>query len=399
MPRRESGFSIVELMIAMGIMMVVTGAMFTMLNPAQGTYAAQPEVSDMQQRLRVAQDNLARDLILAGAGPFLAPPDITFSTLSYYFPPVLPYRQTPVGGDPQGSFFDNRITLFYVPTTTAETTLRNDFKPVGVGPGSTLEVNRVPGCAANKNLCGFILNNAGITTTVLVVDGDTGNYDTFSLTADADEQLLTIPVSAPQHAVGTTYARGSKVIEVRQRTYSMEPDKLSPGAFQLVTYDTTADVNLPVVDHVVDLKFKYYGDPQPPQFRKAGDPASVTYGPPPSAVAVPPGNCLFADAMGTPLLPVLANGANPNTLIELAKPDLTNGPWCPGPANANRWDADLLRIRKIGVTIRVESAVDALRGPLGPLFNRAGTAKGGERFVPDQEIHFEIAPRNLNLGR
>ena len=38
----------------LGDMMVITGTMFGLLNPAQGTYATQGEVSDLQQRLRLS---------------------------------------------------------------------------------------------------------------------------------------------------------------------------------------------------------------------------------------------------------------------------------------------------------------------------------------------------------
>ena len=66
---------------------------------------------------------------------------------------------------------------------------------------------------------------------------------------------------------------------------------------------------------------------------------------------------------------------------------------------ANRFDADLLRIRKVRVTLRVQVGLKSLRGPTGPLFLRGGTARGGERYIPDQEISFEVTPRNLNFGR
>ena len=78
---------------------------------------------------------------------------------------------------------------------------------------------------------------------------------------------------------------------------------------------------------------------------------------------------------------------------------LTDGPWCPDDGNPNRWDADLLRIRRIGVTLRVQAAIAALRGPAGALFANPGTSTGGGRFVPDLEIRFQISPRNLNPGR
>jgi len=40
-----------------------------------------------------------------------------------------------------------------------------------------------------------------------------------------------------------------------------------------------------------------------------------------------------------------------------------------------------------------------LRGPAGTFFRHGGTSNSGSRFVPDQEIRFDVAPRNLNLGR
>ena len=64
--RHERGFSIVEMLIATVIMMAVTGATFQLMNPAQGMFAAQPEVSDMQQRLRIAIETLKKDLLMVG---------------------------------------------------------------------------------------------------------------------------------------------------------------------------------------------------------------------------------------------------------------------------------------------------------------------------------------------
>ena len=40
------------------------------MNPAQGTFRVQPEVSDLQQRLRVGIDTLQKDLVMAGAGTY-----------------------------------------------------------------------------------------------------------------------------------------------------------------------------------------------------------------------------------------------------------------------------------------------------------------------------------------
>src|SRR5207249_4859851 len=127
--------------------------------------------------------------------------------------------------------------------------------------------------------------------------------------------------------------------------------------------------------------------------------------PPALATAVPSEastnrkNCLMQVVGGFQLtrLPVLGGGGS--TLVKLDATNLTDGPWCPDAGNPNRWDADLLRIRKIVVTLRVQSAVAALRGPASALFRVGGTSRKSTAWVPDQEVHFHITPRNMNLGR
>jgi hypothetical protein len=47
----------------------------------------------------------------------------------------------------------------------------------------------------------------------------------------------------------------------------------------------------------------------------------------------------------------------------------------------------------------VQSALASLRGPAGTLFAHGGTARAGDRYVPDLVTEFDITPRNLNLAR
>ena len=49
--RGEGGFTLIEMLVASGIMLAVTAAVFQLMNPAQGVFKAQPEVADLQQRL------------------------------------------------------------------------------------------------------------------------------------------------------------------------------------------------------------------------------------------------------------------------------------------------------------------------------------------------------------
>ena len=104
--------------------------------------------------------------------------------------------------------------------------------------------------------------------------------------------------------------------------------------------------------------------------------------------------------MGGPLqVPRLTVLGGVPTLVKLTRAQLTDGPWCPDALSPNRFDADLLRIRKIAVTIRVEAAIAGLRGPASALFTNGGTSRSGNRWAPDQEVRFDVSSRNLNLGR
>ena len=123
-PEGDAGFSLIEMMVSTAIMVVVMGSVFSLMNPAQGTFQAQPEVSDMQQRLRVAVETLQQDLVMAGAGTYQG---AKIGTLVNYFSPILPHRvgtSCPARADnphPQA------ITIMYVPPTTAQTTIRDDM--------------------------------------------------------------------------------------------------------------------------------------------------------------------------------------------------------------------------------------------------------------------------------
>ena len=390
---REGGFSLLETLIATSLMLGVIASVFSMVNPSQGLFATEPEVSDMQQRLRVGADTLARDLVMAGAGSYAG---TQAGSLLYYFPPILPFRQGATNDDAAGTFRTDRITILSVPSTTGQTTLTT-----ALGPGQTLlKVASESDCPGGMSLCGFQDGE-----TILVFD-DTGNYDTFTLSGVNDAGGQVTITSRPADSTDTTYPIGSKVVEVKNHVYYLKADPVRQ-LYQLMHYDGTSNADVPLVDHVVGLKFDYYGEPQPPTMRNAlSDPSvpGTSYGPKPSAIASPPfgvgENCVFvSDGSPTPAprLPTLGTGAP--TLVQLTSAQLTDGPWCPNDTNANRWDADLLRLRTVAVTLRVEAAADALRGPAGVLFTNGGTSRAANRWAPDLEMRFQASPRNLQRER
>jgi hypothetical protein len=72
---------------------------------------------------------------------------------------------------------------------------------------------------------------------------------------------------------------------------------------------------------------------------------------------------------------------------------LTDGPAC-GEA-PHRFDADLLRIRRVAVTVRLETESAEFRG-LGPAFATAGFSRAATKAVPDLQATIEVAPRNMD---
>ena len=390
----QAGFTITEMLVATMIMMTVTGAVFTLMNPAQGTFQAQPEVSDMQQRLRVGIDTLAKDLVMAGAGAYIGGES---GALTNYFAPIMPYRIGDEGADAPGSFFTDRISLLYVPPTPSQTTIR-DPMPQNSTQLKVTTQDYCPGGQQN-DLCGF---EEGMR--VIIFD-PSGAWDAITITSVQDAALhlgydgeLSIP-----------YQPGAKITQVATHTYYLRIDE-DTNTYELRHYDGYQS-DQAVVDNVVDLVFEYFGDPQAPRLipNKALTDTTgpwVTYGPKPPALGVDNGNdnwgagenCTFQVVSGAtvPRLDTLATGVGQ---VVLTESELNDGPWCPDSSKPDRFDADLLRVRKVRVTMRVQAALASLRGPAGILFTNAGTSNSAERYVPDQEIRFDITPRNMNLGR
>lgn len=68
-----SGFSLVELTIALVVTLIVTGAIYGLLTGGQSAFRLQPELTDRQQNIRVAMDLIMKDIANAGSGlpPFV----------------------------------------------------------------------------------------------------------------------------------------------------------------------------------------------------------------------------------------------------------------------------------------------------------------------------------------
>ncbi len=174
----------------------------------------------------------------------------------------------------------------------------------------------------------------------------TGAWDTFTV---SDVQGPTLQLQHRGAQLSKTYEAGARISQIVTRTYWLKTD-VAAETYQLMRYDGN-QTDAPVADNVVGLAFEYFGEPPP--------------------------------------------GAGNGELEKLSQAQLTDGPWQPDAASPGRYDADLRRVRRISITVRVQAA-PAFRGPAGRLFTRAGTSGGGERYLPDHQITFDVTPRNLN---
>jgi prepilin-type N-terminal cleavage/methylation domain-containing protein len=242
--RAECGFSLVELLVAMALLLIVLAGVFETLDPARDRSLSNAEAIDLQQRLRVAADTISRELRAAGNGPQQGN---HAGPLVDAWAPILPFRQGRRNPDPVGTAKSDTLTLLRVVPGAAQTTLAAGF----VAQSGTVAIAAGPG-PANAS-CGF---RAG--TDVVIFDG-TGAYDTFSITAVAGN-LLTL-----QHnmSAGTTYGVGATIAEVTSTTFFLKTDPVTTVT-QLVAYNGGAGSDAPMVDNVTKLEFTMFGTADTP---------------------------------------------------------------------------------------------------------------------------------------
>jgi prepilin-type N-terminal cleavage/methylation domain-containing protein len=64
----QQGFSLIEMMIAIGVMVIITSGVVTLMKSSMNISTANYELTDAQQNLRTAQEYINRDLMNAGDG-------------------------------------------------------------------------------------------------------------------------------------------------------------------------------------------------------------------------------------------------------------------------------------------------------------------------------------------
>lgn len=303
---RQAGYVLLDLVVGAAITCAVVSALLQFTIAAQAAVAVQGNAGDEQQRLRVAVESLRHDLTMAGAGPSRG---AGRGPLIAAFAPVVPGRLGISNADPELTATADRISIMFVPDTRAQSVLQiamaSASSPLAIDGGA-------PGYAAGT-ACDFA---AGDRALIYEPSGEGSPHELFTIAAvDAAAGLV-----APAAPLSRAYAAGARVTAVTLRNYYID----RPGK-RLMIYDGDRS-DMPLVDHVVDLRFEYVADLGP----------------------------------GVPGL--------------LTEAQLTDGPF--RGESPNRFDADLLRVRRIRVTIRLES-------------------ESGDRSVRDLETTIEVAPPNM----
>jgi hypothetical protein len=104
---------------------------------------------------------------------------------------------------------------------------------------------------------------------------------------------------------------------------------------------------------------------------------------------------MFADDGEQQMPRLAALPAGSTGLAPLPLSMFADGPWCPDPNSPNRYDADLLRIRLIRVTLKLQAQSASVRGLSAAWFSNPGLARDSTRLVPDIEVTFDVVPRSM----
>ena len=146
-------------------------------------------------------------------------------------------------------FRDDALLLTYIPNNYSQTTISNSMPP----NASELKVTDVPNCPKHDQLCGF---EAGM---VVIIFDDAGHFDTFEITKVQDDAAH---LQHQGYDLNYEFQTGSHITQGSRAGFYRD----STTNQLRKTNGWTG--NTPLVDDMVDLKFAYFGDPNPPKYPK-----------------------------------------------------------------------------------------------------------------------------------
>jgi type II secretory pathway pseudopilin PulG len=376
MTRRERGATLVELLVALGLLALAMSVVAALTIPVLASFDADPAAADAQQRARSALHALIDDVQRAGSGFVQTTDDGPGLGLPALLPDAVMTGAWAV--QPRAS----TLATWHAPRGAAHGVVR---APISAG-AILVPLARPPFCSALTPTCGFAADDE---IALMLPHGRFTLATVRRVHAPLDLEL-TAPLLEPWPA-------GAVVSAVVAHTYELRPDP-STGLAQ-ITRRLGSGPATPVIDFVRRFDVEWIAAAGAPRVPLAPDGseehATAAPQPPPAGVvgeaAWPPGeNCgFFRDGAGGAHWRGSAGGTVPAAMVAGAFGD---GPWCPSAAAPVRWDADLARVAEVRLVIGVAVATTALRPRPGLV------ARPGARLVPDLVIETTVRPGRRSGG-
>jgi hypothetical protein len=288
---------------------------------------------------------------MAGSGPHPGAARLLAALRAPVIPAIVGHRRPPTSGP---LFAADAVSVLYVPGGRAPAELASAL----VGGSSAVDVvpdpRRCPGSRRPRATCGLEPNELA-----LVFD-TTGRTDIVRV---LDVDATTIHLRAVAGTAPLPFEAGSFLMPLVVRSYYL--DRTSD---RLRLYDGWAS-DAPVVDNVVGFTVRYFSR------------ADLH----PTDLPAPAASCLGA----TPHRPSPPASA-PRPDEELDPLRLSDGPWCGGRLI---FDADLFRVTRVRIELRLQVADPSLRGRDRRWFVRPGDGRPG-RVIPDVVSVLEVSPRS-----
>lgn len=241
--RNDRGFSLLELLVAVTVCALLSGALAGVVVPARAAFDSVPATLDLQQRARTGVEVMVSAIRSAGAD-VAATTDV--GAVAAVMPAVI--VMAPAGTDDRAGQFS--AVYVVAPVVNASQGVLNRDQP---GPQGVLTLGAGFGCPAVGDVCGFIPG-----AQAAIVDG-TGRFDVFVVASTlAGRRELTASA-----AFSAAYGAGSAVVEVTAHLLHLVDQ--GDGTRALVR-ETPGGATQPIVDNVTGFGIEAWGGHPPARF-------------------------------------------------------------------------------------------------------------------------------------
>jgi len=274
--KRPSGFTLVEVLIAVTVMMIILAVTLSMLTDAIHTVEGVSLMADTQQNLRAGMNYIVRDLVQAGVGipqggvtipntagvsavtrpgPYTAPATSfgTFPAAWTVIPAISPGFQLGVTTDTSG-FNTDLINIIYADNTLIDLNLHwlNQF-PVNTPGGGV-------GCGGVTKTPNGSIVTAGTTTTV-TFDASCININTGNTALAAGDLILLQAAAGPMAllTVSTANLAGNSIVFSTADAYVLNNSGKTSGTIKQIqspvgsgTYATTTASRIWMITYFID---------------------------------------------------------------------------------------------------------------------------------------------------